>query len=469
MNILFITSEAEPFCKTGGLADVAGSLPVALAASGQRTAVLLPLYDTIAQSWRDQMTRVWEGYTDLAWRHEPCALWKLERRGVTWYFVQSEHYFRRGRLYGEYDDGERFAFFCRAAAQLTDVLPEKPDVVHCNDWQTALVPVYLRELGHGAASVFTIHNIEYQGRLALSSVTDLLGLSWERWHETLEMGSCANAMKAGMMTADAVTTVSPTYAGQLLDPAYACGLESVVRLCEGKLRGVLNGIDVETIDPRTAKGIAANFGPDDLAGKAACKAALQRDAGLEVCADAPVVSIVSRLVGHKGTDLVVQALDGIVECGCQLLVLGQGETHYENAFREAQARWPGRVSAQITYSDGLARRVYAGSDLLLMPSRSEPCGLSQMIAMRYGTVPIVRSTGGLRDTVLPPESAEGCGFVFEQYDAYHLLCEVRRAAQMLRQAPDEFAALRRRGMTKDFSWDASAREYLRIYESISGR
>ena len=300
-------------------------------------------------------------------------------------------------------------------------------------------------------------------------MTDLLGLSWERWHETLEMGSCANAMKAGMMTADAVTTVSPTYAGQLLDPAYACGLESVVRLCEGKLRGVLNGIDVETIDPRTAKGIAANFGPDDLAGKAACKAALQRDAGLEVCADAPVVSIVSRLVGHKGTDLVVQALDGIVECGCQLLVLGQGETHYENAFREAQARWPGRVSAQITYSDGLARRVYAGSDLLLMPSRSEPCGLSQMIAMRYGTVPIVRSTGGLRDTVLPPESAEGCGFVFEQYDAYHLLCEVRRAAQMLRQAPDEFAALRRRGMTKDFSWDASAREYLRIYESISGR
>ena len=213
MNILFITSEAEPFCKTGGLADVAGSLPVALAASGQRTAVLLPLYDTIAQSWRDQMTRVWEGYTDLAWRHEPCALWKLERRGVTWYFVQSEHYFRRGRLYGEYDDGERFAFFCRAAAQLTDVLPEKPDVVHCNDWQTALVPVYLRELGRGAASVFTIHNIEYQGRLALSSVTDLLGLSWERWHETLEMGSCANAMKAGMMTADAVTTVSPTYAG----------------------------------------------------------------------------------------------------------------------------------------------------------------------------------------------------------------------------------------------------------------
>ena len=469
MKVLYAASEAVPFCKTGGLADVAGSLPPALAAQGVETAVILPLYRLVKERFADQLTFLCYDYVDLAWRHAYCGLFSLKKDGVTWYFLDNEQYFGRPELYGCADDGERFGFFSRAVVKMLDHLDFWPDVIHCNDWQTALVPVYLRELGRGAASVFTIHNIEYQGRLALSSVTDLLGLSWERWHETLEMGSCANAMKAGMMTADAVTTVSPTYAGQLLDPAYACGLESVVRLCEGKLRGVLNGIDVETIDPRTAKGIAANFGPDDLAGKAACKAALQRDAGLEVCADAPVVSIVSRLVGHKGTDLVVQALDGIVECGCQMLVLGQGETHYENAFREAQARWPGRVSAQITYSDGLARRVYAGSDLLLMPSRSEPCGLSQMIAMRYGTVPIVRSTGGLRDTVLPPESAEGCGFVFEQYDAYHLLCEVRRAAQMLRQAPDEFAALRRRGMTKDFSWDASAREYLRIYESISGR
>ena len=467
MKILYAASEAAPYAKSGGLADVAGALPKALVRDGIDCRVIMPLYGDL--KFKDTLTYVTNFSVPVGWRSQYCGLFKAEHDGVTFYFIDNEYYFKRSGLYGFYDDGERFAFFSRAILETLFYTDFEPDIINCNDWQTALVPVYLRELGRGAASVFTIHNIEYQGRLALSSVTDLLGLSWERWHETLEMGSCANAMKAGMMTADAVTTVSPTYAGQLLDPAYACGLESVVRLCEGKLRGVLNGIDVETIDPRTAKGIAANFGPDDLAGKAACKAALQRDAGLEVCADAPVVSIVSRLVGHKGTDLVVQALDGIVECGCQLLVLGQGETHYENAFREAQARWPGRVSAQITYSDGLARRVYAGSDLLLMPSRSEPCGLSQMIAMRYGTVPIVRSTGGLRDTVLPPESAEGCGFVFEQYDAYHLLCEVRRAAQMLRQAPDEFAALRRRGMTKDFSWDASAREYLRIYESISGR
>ena len=271
MKILYAASEAVPFCKTGGLADVAGSLPPALAEQGAETAVILPLYRRVREKFADQLTFLCYDYVDLAWRHTYCGLFSMKKDGVTWYFLDNEQYFDRPELYGYVDDGERFGFFSRAVVKMLDHLEFWPDVIHCNDWQTALIPIYLKDDGvredryRSIRTVLTIHNIEYQGRLALSSVTDLLGLSWERWHETLEMGSCANAMKAGMMTADAVTTVSPTYAGQLLDPAYACGLESVVRLCEGKLRGVLNGIDVETIDPRTAKGIAANFGPDDLA------------------------------------------------------------------------------------------------------------------------------------------------------------------------------------------------------------
>ena len=471
MNILFITSEAEPFCKTGGLADVAGSLPVALAASGQRTAVLLPLYDTIAQSWRDQMTRVWEGYTDLAWRHEPCALWKLERRGVTWYFVQSEHYFRRGRLYGEYDDGERFAFFCRAAAQLTDVLPEKPDVVHCNDWQTALVPVYLRELGRGAASVFTIHNIEYQGRYGEDTVDQLFGLD-RGWYNdgTLQMDGDVNLMKGAMLVSDAVTTVSPTYAAQLHDAAYAEGMESVVGMIDWKFSGVVNGLDVVGYDPARDPALPANYDADHMAGKAACKASLQAALGLAQEPDTPLIGIVSRLVGHKGLDIVEQGLDGIMATGCQLVVLGKGDSRFEDFFRGKAWEYGGRLSAQITYAEDLARRVYAGCDLFLMPSRSEPCGLSQMIAMRYGAIPIVRRTGGLADTVKSCQvgQEDGTGYLFESYDAGAMLDVIGQATGLYRGDRKGFNTVRRRGMTADFSWARSAGEYRRIYGNLLG-
>ena len=356
----------------------------------------------------------------------------------------------------------------KIGAKLTEVLPEKPEVVQCNDGQTALGPVYLRELGRGAASVFTIHNIEYQGRLALSSVTDLLGLSWERWHETLEMGSCANAMKAGMMTADAVTTVSPTYAGQLLDPAYACGLESVVRLCEGKLRGVLNGIDMQRYDPSRDKSLAAAYSPDDLAGKKKDKAALQRVLGLQERPDTPILAMVTRLVSHKGLDLVCETLDAFMGKDVQFVVLGKGDAKYETFFEYAKQRYGGRMAVYLGYSEQLAMQIYAGADLFLMPSKSEPCGLSQMIAMRYGAVPIVRETGGLKDTVHAYEAwnGQGNGFTFANYNAgdmCHVICE---AIDLYHDNKGAYAMLQQRGMTADFSWTRSAQEYRNIYESI---
>ena len=475
MNILFITSEAEPFCKTGGLADVAGSLPVALAASGQRTAVLLPLYDTIAQSWRDQMTRVWEGYTDLAWRHEPCALWKLERRGVTWYFVDNEQYFKRPELYGYYDDGERFAFFCRAVTELLPLLPEKPDVVHCNDWQTALVPIYIRdeavreEFYKSVRTVITVHNIEYQGRYGRETVEDLFGLD-AGWFTggTLAFDGDVNLLKGAIVTADAVTAVSPTYAQELKYAYFAHGLESVMQMVEGKLHGVLNGIDMERYDPASDPNLTANYSLRRMAGKAKDKAALQRMMGLAERKDTPVVAMVSRLVSHKGLDLVCETLDYFMEKDMQLVVLGKGDGKYESFFSWAQAKYPGRVAVHLGYSESLAMQIYAGADLFLMPSKSEPCGLSQMIAMRYGAVPIVRETGGLKDTVHAYEAWNGAGngFSFTNYNAGDMCYVIGEAVDLYHQKPEAYKALRKRGMAEDFSWARSAKKYREIYDSI---
>jgi len=353
MNILYITSEAAPFCKTGGLADVLGSLPPAVAAEGDRVFVLLPLYGQIAQRWREKMNFRCYIYVDLGWRHEYCGLFSLEYRGVTWYFVDNERYFRRRSLYGDMDDGERFAFFSKAAEALLPHLAEYPNVIHCNDWQTALVPVYLRDAGNDLPVVFTIHNIEYQGKYGPETVEDLFGLN-RGWYDggILRMDGCVNLMKAAMLTANAVTTVSPTYARQLHDPAYACGLEQVVQLIDYKLSGVLNGLDMESFDPAHDASLPQTYDPDHMEGKAVCKRELQRQLGLAQEPDTPLTAIVSRLVGHKGMDLVCQGLGGIMATGCQLVVLGQGEPQFEDTFRWAQSRWPGRVSAQITYSDG---------------------------------------------------------------------------------------------------------------------
>ena len=477
MKLLYVTSEAYPFCKTGGLADVAGSLPPALAAEGVETAVILPLYDKIGPQWREKMTFRRYIYVDLGWRHEYCGLFSLHDRGVTWYFVDNEKYFRRGRLYGEFDDGERFAFFSKAVVDLLPSLDWMPDILHCNDWQTALVPIYLKdaatrwwEIRH-IRTVFTIHNIEYQGRYGSDSVDQLFGLD-RGWYDdgTLRMDGDVNLMKGAMLMADAVTTVSPTYAAQLHDPAYAEGLESVVDAIGWKMHGVVNGIDTVTYDPASDPALPAHYTAADPAGKAVCKASLQAALGLAQEPDTPLIAMVTRLVGHKGLDLVQQAMDGIMATGCQFVVLGTGDRGYEDFFRWKAGQYPGRLSAQILYAEDLSRRVYAAADLFLMPSRSEPCGLSQMISMRYGTVPIVRETGGLKDTVQPYEAWRdaGTGFTFANYSSADMLHVIREAVYLYKDYPDAFARLRDRAMAQDFSWNRSAGDYLRIYGAVTG-
>ena len=477
MKLLYVTSEAYPFCKTGGLADVAGSLPPALAAEGVETAVILPLYDKIGPQWREKMTFRRYIYVDLGWRHEYCGLFSLYDRGVTWYFVDNEKYFRRGRLYGEFDDGERFAFFSHAVIDLLPSLDWMPDILHCNDWQTALVPIYLKdaatrwwEIRH-IRTVFTIHNIEYQGRYGSDSVDQLFGLD-RGWYDdgTLRMDGDVNLMKGAMLMADAVTTVSPTYAAQLHDPAYAEGLESVVDAIGWKMHGVVNGIDTVTYDPASDPALPAHYTAADPAGKAVCKASLQAALGLAQEPDTPLIAMVTRLVGHKGLDLVQQAMDGIMAAGCQFVVLGTGDGQYEDFFRWKAGQYPGRLSAQILYAEDLSRRVYAAADLFLMPSRSEPCGLSQMISMRYGTVPIVRETGGLKDTVQPYEAWRdaGTGFTFANYSSADMLHVIREAVYLYKDYPDAFARLRDRAMAQDFSWNRSAGDYLRIYGAVTG-
>ncbi|MBQ0037878.1 MAG: glycogen synthase GlgA [Clostridiales bacterium] len=474
MNILFAASEAVPFCKTGGLADVVGSLPPALAAGGDNVAVILPLYGQIGEKWRCQMTFRKYIYVDLSWRHEYCGLFSLQYQGVTWYFVDNEHYFKRDKLYGEYDDGERFAFFSRAVVALLPHLDTMPDVIHCNDWQTALVSVYLRDdacrwdVLRRIKTVFTIHNIEYQGRMGADTVEDLLGLH-HGWYDdgTLQMDGDVNVLKAALLCSDAVTTVSPTYARQLHDAAYAHGMEQIIHLIGDKLHGVLNGIDTQSYDPAQDGVIPERFSASDLGGKAACKAALQKELGLAVEPDTPLIGMISRLVGHKGLDLVCEALDGIMENGVQLVVLGQGDKRFEDFFRDAQRRYPGRLCAYIGYADALARRAYAGCDLFLMPSKSEPCGLSQMIAMRYGTVPIVRQTGGLNDTVHSCQLGQrGNGFVFAEYRAADMLSVVCQAVALYRYNPVGYAAVQGVGMRDDFTWNRSAEAYRRIYREL---
>ena len=478
MNILFAASEAAPFCKTGGLADVVGSLPVALAKNtADNVAVILPLHSQIPDTWRRQMTFLRYIYIDVAWRHQYCGLFSLKHRGVTWYFVDNEQYFHRENLYGDYDDGERFSFFSRAVVSLLPSLEAMPDVIHCNDWQTALVPVYLRDMAVRWESVrrikpvFTIHNIEYQGRFGESFLQEVAGLDEGWWNDgTLRMDGDINLLKGALLVSDRVNTVSPTYAMELRDSTYAHHMESVIASLGDKMTGILNGIDTESYDPATDPALARNYRAGATGGrtggKALCKRALQREMGLHEEPDTPIISIVSRLVGHKGVDLVCQAFDGIMDTGAQVVILGKGEAGYEDFFRGKAAQYPGRVSAQITYAEDLSRRIYSGSDFLLMPSRSEPCGLSQMIAMRYGTVPIVRRTGGLADSVRSCQLAQpdGTGFLFDRYDAGDMLCVIRQATDLYQGDRKGYRTVQKNGMSADFSWERSAREYRKLYE-----
>ena len=474
MNVLYAASEAVPFCKTGGLADVAGSLPPALAEQGVRTAVILPLYQRVKEAFGGQLTFRCFDYVDLAWRHAYCGLFSMEKDGVTWYFLDNEQYFRRPDLYGYMDDGERFGFFSRAVVRMLEHLDFWPDVIHCNDWQTALIPIYLKDDGAREArcrsirTVLTIHNIEYQGRYGAECLGDLFGLN-QGWADdgTLMMDGDVNLLKGAILCADAVNAVSPTYAQELKDPYFAHRMESILTRCGGKLTGVLNGIDMKLYDPAADPRISARYSVDDLAGKAACKAALQKSLGLN---PEPDTAMVSRLVSHKGLDLLREVMGSIMELPVQFVVLGSGDAGYEDFFRWSAGQYPGRMAVRIGYDEALSMAIYAGADLFLMPSRSEPCGLSQMIAMRYGTVPIVRETGGLKDSVCPYEAWRdaGTGFTFANYSSADMLHVIREAVSLYRDDPAAFARLRRRAMEQDFSWDRSAGEYLKIYAAVTG-
>ena len=478
MKILYATSEAVPFCKTGGLADVAGSLPPALAAEGAEIAVVLPLYQRVKERFGDQLKFECYDYVDLAWRHSYCGLFSLEREGVTWYFLDNEQYFRRPELYGYMDDGERFGFFSRAVVRMLGHFKFWPDVIHCNDWQTALVPIYLKDDGvredrfRSIKTTLTIHNIEYQGRYGKETLGDLFGLD-HGWADdgTILMDGDVNLLKGAILCADAVNAVSPTYANELKMSYFAHRLENVMRQCGYKLSGVLNGIDLKRYDPAADSHITANYSKDDMAGKSADKAALQRMMGLREEPYTPIVAIVSRLVSHKGLDLICEVLHDMMELPLQLVILGKGDRKYEDFFGWAAQQYPGRMAVRLDYNEDLSMAIYAGADLFLMPSKSEPCGLSQMIAMRYGTVPIVRETGGLKDTVQPYEAwrDDGNGFTFANYASGDMLYVIREAVYLYKDYPDAFARLRSRAMESDFSWKRSAGEYLHIYSNITGQ
>ncbi len=475
MKLFFAASEVAPFIKTGGLADVAGSLPNALAKLGHDVRVILPLYSAIPAMWRRQMTFLKSFHFPLSWRNAYCGLFSLAYRGLTYYFIDNEYYFQREGLYGQFDDGERFAYFSRAVVEVPIQLGWSPDIIHCNDWQTSLVPVYLLEARHRepllmhTRSVFTIHNIEYQGQFDRNILGDVLGLDESYFREDmLSYYGDVNLVKGAIYAADYITTVSPTYAKELQYAFYAHGLEGVIADNYHKFTGILNGIDMEHNNPATDPFLPAPYSAADPSGKAACKAALQEKLGLNVDPDVPIIACISRLVAHKGYELVTAAFPKILEHYVQFVVLGTGDWGIESFFRMAAQEYPGRVSANLMYSAELASQLYAGADLLLMPSISEPCGLSQMIAMRYGTVPIVRLTGGLKDSVpsYNPTTGTGLGFTFGSITPGDLLGAIDRGLETYETDRPNWAALMKRGMTTDFSWDQSAAAYEKVYQKV---
>ena len=475
MKLFFAASEVAPFIKTGGLADVAGSLPNALAKLGHDVRVILPLYSAIPAMWRRQMTFLKSFHLPLSWRNAYCGLFSLEYQGLTYYFIDNEYYFQREGLYGQFDDGERFAYFSRAVVEVPIQLCWSPDIIHCNDWQTSLVPVYLLEARHRepllmhTKSVFTIHNIEYQGQFDRNILGDVLGLDESYFREDmLSYYGDVNLVKGAIYAADYITTVSPTYAKELQYAFYAHGLEGVIADNYHKFTGILNGIDMEHNNPATDPFLPAPYSAADPSGKAACKAALQEKLGLNVDPDVPIIACISRLVAHKGYELVTAAFPKILEHYVQFVVLGTGDWGIESFFRMAAQEYPGRVSANLMYSAELASQLYAGADLLLMPSISEPCGLSQMIAMRYGTVPIVRLTGGLKDSVpsYNPTTGTGLGFTFGSITPGDLLGAIDRGLEAYETDRPNWAALMKRGMTTDFSWDQSAAAYEKVYQKV---
>ena len=475
MQIVFASAECAPFVKTGGLGDVAGSLPAALVRAGAEVIVMVPKYATIKDEYKAQMEHFSDFYVSLGWRNEYCGLEKLEHDGVTYMFIDNERYFARDYPYGFFDDGERFAFFSKAITESLQHLPAgfECDILHCNDWQTALAPVFLREFYQGlplydrVKTVFSIHNVAFQGQFSDTVMEDILGVAHiPAAASQLRCDACSiNYMLGALHYADAITTVSPTYAGEIQTPEFGEGLDGVLRERSYALQGILNGIDVAGFDPATDKRIAANYTIDDRSGKAVCKAKLQEELGLEVRDDRPLMVMVTRLTRQKGMDLVMYALDRILSGGVQVAVLGTGDRDYEDGLRYFQDKYPGTMAARIEFDPALSQRMYAAADMFLMPSKFEPCGLSQIIAMRYGTLPIVRETGGLKDTVIPYNefTGEGTGFSFSNFNGDEMGDAVFRAARLFWDNREAWNQLVTQAMSQDFSWTRSADKYLDLY------
>lgn len=475
MQIVFASAECAPFVKTGGLGDVAGSLPAALVRAGAEVIVMVPKYATIKDEYKAQMEHFSDFYVSLGWRNEYCGLEKLEHDGVTYMFIDNERYFARDYPYGFFDDGERFAFFSKAITESLQHLPAgfECDILHCNDWQTALAPVFLREFYQGlplydrVKTVFSIHNVAFQGQFSDTVMEDILGVAHiPAAASQLRCDACSiNYMLGALRYADAITTVSPTYANEIQTPEFGEGLDGVLRERSYALQGILNGIDVAGFDPATDKRIAANYTVEDRSGKAVCKAKLQEELGLEVRDDRPLMVMVTRLTRQKGMDLVMYALDRILAGGVQVAVLGTGDRDYEDGLRYFQDKYPGTMAARIEFDPALSQRMYAAADMFLMPSKFEPCGLSQIIAMRYGTLPIVRETGGLKDTVIPYNefTGEGTGFSFSNFNGDEMGDAVFRAARLFWDNRDAWNQLVTQAMSQDFSWTRSADKYLDLY------
>ena len=478
MRIAVCASEGAPYAKSGGLGDVMEALPAALSRiEGNEVALFLPYYNKIKDNAKYVTEQVAQFRVSLGWRQQYAGVMKLTGRndGVQVYFIDNEYYFggRTGAIYGDMDDGERFAFFSRACLDAMTALDYIPDVIQCNDWQTALIPTYLksvyRETFSKTRCMYTIHNIEYQGWANGSFFDDVLGLPWE-YRGTLDMGGSVNMMKGAIETADLVTTVSETYARELMYPYYAHGLDGILSGAAWKLTGITNGIDTNTFNPETDAALPAHFNADTFTvGKAVCKAELQKEVGLPVEPDVPLMVMVTRLAGHKGLDLLCYIARRLLwEEKCQLLILGTGEAQYETFFKELAAEYPEQCAAKITFNLNLAARIYAGGDIYLMPSKSEPCGLSQMNAMRYGTVPVVHATGGLKDTVPPAdENGEGgLGFTFQSYNADDFLAAIKRCLNLYNNDREAFNTLVRTDMSQDFSWNVPAGRYMELFDRM---
>ena len=476
MKILFTASECVPFCKTGGLADVVGALAPVLAGKGHDVRVMLPLYSAIPQEYVQQMRHALDFEVELGWRKQYCGIEEIRKDGVTYYFIDNKYYFGRSYIYGlGGDEHERFGFFCRAALNALPLLQFQPDIIHAHDWQSGMVPALLRiQYQHlpffaPMKTVFTIHNLQYQGIFSIADVQDVLGLGDSLFtNDKLECYGCANFMKAGLVYADEITTVSPSYAEEIQTAYYGERMDGLLRAKRAHLSGVLNGIDTKEYDPENDPLLPARYSADALSGKAECKRALQEELGLQPNPETPIIAIISRLSNQKGLDLVDRVIGEIMEEDVQLVVLGMGDAKYVNLFSWAEQQYAGKVAARFKMDLNLAHRIYAGADMFLMPSQFEPCGLSQMISLRYGTLPIVRETGGLRDTVLSYNEANGAGngFSFFNYNAHDMLYVIRRAVFFYKEKPEVWKLLQHRAMTGDYSWAHSAEMYLSLYRDM---